>query len=70
MAHTFTALLVHAIFSTKDRKPLLTPIIRERLFPYMGGIVRDLKGVALIINGTDDHAHALFHFPQPSLFPI
>ena len=51
MAHTCSNLLVHAVFSTKDRKPLITPDLRQDLFPYMGGIVRELKGKALLING-------------------
>ncbi len=63
MAHTFTALLVHAIFSTKDRAPMLTHDLRHRLFPYMGGIVRNLNGAALIINGVEDHVHVLASMP-------
>jgi REP element-mobilizing transposase RayT len=59
MAHTFTNLLTHVIFSTKDRKPFLTDDIRPRVFAYMGGIVRDLNSKALIINGPADHAHLL-----------
>jgi REP element-mobilizing transposase RayT len=56
MAHTHSALLYHLIFSTKRRAPALTPDIRTRLFPYMGGIIRDLRGTALLINGPADHA--------------
>jgi hypothetical protein len=37
MPHTFTSLLVHIIFSTKDRAPDLPPELAARLFPYMGG---------------------------------
>ena len=59
MAHTFTHLLAHIVFSTKDRMPLLNPALQVRLFPYMGGIVRELRSKALIINGTADHIHAL-----------
>jgi hypothetical protein len=40
MAHTFTNLLTHVIFSTKDRLPLLTPDLREDMLAYLGGIVR------------------------------
>jgi putative transposase len=57
MPHTFTSLLVHVIFSTKDRAPDLSPELAARLFPYMGGIVRECKGTALIINGPADHVH-------------
>src|ERR1700749_402593 len=57
MAHTFTCTLMHIIFSTKERRPLLTLELRQRLFPYMGGMVREMKGTALLINGVEDHVH-------------
>jgi REP element-mobilizing transposase RayT len=58
MAHTFTV-LVHVIFSTKDRVPAITPDIAPRLYPYMGGIVRSLDCIAISINGVADHVHLL-----------
>ena len=63
MGRTYTQLLNHIVFSTKDRAPLLTPDLRTRLFPYMGGIVRNLDGVALSINGVADHVHVLASLP-------
>jgi len=59
MAHTASNLLIHLIFSTKARQPLIRPEIRDDLFAYMGGIVAEIKGVALIVNGTADHVHLL-----------
>jgi len=35
MSHTYTNLLIHVIFSTKDRLPHLTPDLKPQLFPYM-----------------------------------
>jgi len=63
MAHTYTDLLVHVIFSTKERVPSLDEKLRSRLFPYMGGIVRELGGAALLINGPTDHVHILELLP-------
>lgn len=63
MSHTYAHLLVHVVFSTKDRAPRLTPELQPRLFPYMGGIVRELTGTALLINGTTDHVHLLLRLP-------
>ncbi len=63
MAQTFTHLLTHVIFSTKERRPLLKVEIRPRLLSYMGGIIRDLGGKALVINGTSDHVHLLVSMP-------
>jgi putative transposase len=63
MAHTYTDLLVHVIFSTKDRAPLLDRELKPRLFSYMGGIVRELGAMALLINGPTDHVHILLLCP-------
>jgi hypothetical protein len=66
MAHTYTHLLTHIIFSTKDRAPLLDAGLKERLFPYLGGIIRAHDGKALIINGPA----TTFTFWLPSLLNI
>lgn len=63
MGHTYTSLLHHVIFSTKDRAPSLEAELKTRLFPYLGGIVRELGGVALSINGPTDHVHILASLP-------
>ena len=63
MPHSFVSLLLHAVFSTKDRLPDLSPDLASRLFRYMGGIVRERKGVPLRINGPADHVHLLLSIP-------
>jgi len=63
MAHTFTSLLYHVIWSTKDRRPQIDPELRPRLFPYLGGIVGELGGKALQIGGMPDHVHLLLSLP-------
>jgi putative transposase len=63
MAHTYTNLLTHALFSTKDRQPLLRPEIKSDLYAYLGGIIANLKGKPLLINGPQDHVHLLFVLP-------
>src|SRR5579864_9108232 len=57
--HAFSSLLVHIIFSTKRRAPDLSPDLSGRLFPYMGGIIRERNSVLLAINGAPDHVHLL-----------
>lgn len=52
----------HAVFSTKQRAPLITPEIEQRLYPYLGGIVRDLRCTLLAVNGTPDHVHLLARY--------
>ncbi len=63
MAHTFTNLQTHVIFSTKDRVPSIKTGLKTRLLAYMGGIVRELNGKAVTINGTADHIHLLLWMP-------
>jgi putative transposase len=71
VAQTCGNLVVHLIFSTKLRQPLIAPDIRSDLFAYLGGIVRELRGTALIINGTSDHVHMLLRIhPADSIAEI
>jgi len=59
MGNTYSSLLVHLVFSTKDRAPLVTADNRERLYEYMGGIIRHERGSLLEIGGMPDHVHLL-----------
>lgn len=59
MSRTFTNLLTHVIFSTKDRAPMIRSDSRSELFAYLGGLTRELRGKAYGINGTADHVHML-----------
>ena len=59
MPRSYTNLIYHIVFSTKDRKPLITNETEERLYEYIGGIIRGLGGILLKINGAPDHVHIL-----------
>ncbi|MBN1514960.1 IS200/IS605 family transposase [Candidatus Sumerlaeota bacterium] len=59
MAHTYTVLLYHIVFSTKHRQPLIDAETQKLLYPYMAGIIANHGGKAMIINGTADHVHIL-----------
>jgi putative transposase len=63
MSRTFTNLLAHLAFSTKEREPLIIPEIKPELYSYLGGLTRELKGKAYGINGTADHVHMLVNLP-------
>ncbi len=63
MANSYTSLFVHIIFSTNSRERVLTSAVRDRLWPYMGGIARENRMKALSIGGTLDHAHLLMLMP-------
>ena len=64
MAHSYISSLYHCVFSTKERAPLITPELQERLWPYMGGIARDNGMKALAIGGIEDHVHILVSLPS------
>lgn len=57
MGHTYSSLLVHLIFSTKERLPTIRESFRPRLYEYMSGIARSEWGRALSIGGTPNHIH-------------
>ncbi|MGH7131475.1 MAG: IS200/IS605 family transposase [Phycisphaerales bacterium] len=62
MPGTFSQLLYHIVFSTKHREPLITTDLRPRLYPFIGGIVRDEGGSLLTIGGIEDHVHLLVRY--------
>ncbi len=63
MSHAFARLHYHLIFSTKQRKGMITPDLQPRLHAYLAGIIRNLEGVAHEIGGIEDHVHLLFFTP-------
>ena len=63
MSHTHTNLLCHIVFSTHGRLPLITSEVAAELFAYLGGLVKELKGKPIIINGMSDHVHMLILLP-------
>src|SRR5436309_8368184 len=54
----------HCVFSTKERRPFITPALRERLWPFLGGIARQNKMTAIEIGGVADHVHILLSLPS------
>jgi putative transposase len=54
---TYSQLLLHIVTSTKGRKPWISAAVAERLYPYIGGIVRAEMGVLYEIGGVEDHVH-------------
>ena len=61
MGNTFSCLNVHGVFSTKERVP--TPEVRERLWPYLGGIAKQNGVHPKCIGGVADHVHLLLSMP-------
>lgn len=63
MSHTFTRLLYHIVYSTKDRVPSLTGDWLARMHGFLGGIVRNLNGLPIEIGGIADHVHLFIQMP-------
>ena len=63
MPSTWTQNFYHAVFSTKHRVALITLQIEARLFPFIGGVVRDKGGSLLAIGEMPDHMHLLMRYP-------
>ena len=59
MPKSYTNLIYHIVFSTRERLPLITAERQLRLYEYIGGVVRGLGGICLCINGVADHVHLL-----------
>jgi putative transposase len=57
-------ILVHLVFSTKNREPLLRESDREELHAYFGGIVANHDGALLKAGSVADHIHLLLAHPR------
>lgn len=59
MPQSLVKILVHTVFSTKNRTDLIVPEIEEGLFGYIHGIVEHNKSKVILANGTTNHIHLL-----------
>ena len=59
MPQSFTNLIYHIVFSTKNRQPLIIDDVKSRLYEYIGGTIRKQGGISLAVNGMNDHVHVL-----------
>jgi putative transposase len=63
MPSSYLSLHYHFIFSTKGRSPTIHPSMAQRLYDYIGGIVREIGGTLLAAGGMPDHVHLLCRLP-------
>jgi REP element-mobilizing transposase RayT len=64
---SLSSLLIHLVFSTKDRYPFLAQNdLLLRTHAYLGGILRESDCPSLTIGGTADHVHAFFRHRVPN----
>ena len=60
----YTQILLHIVFSVKNREPMINKDWRDRLYKYMIAIIQKNKHKVLAFGGTDDHVHILIGFHQ------
>jgi putative transposase len=63
MPSSWTQNYYHIVFSTKNREPWITHDLEQRLYPFLGGVSKDLACTPLAINGWYDHVHLLLRYP-------
>lgn len=64
MPQSLSQILVHLVFSTKNREPILEDSIHIELHAYMGGIIKNLDGALLKAGSVADHVHLLIAHPR------
>lgn len=69
MTHTFSNLLFHLVWSTKDRRPLIKREYKPRFYSYIRTVIASEGGNLLYINGVEDHVHLLVALPLTILIP-
>jgi putative transposase len=60
MPQSLARILVHLIFSTKNRQPVLRDDVRSQLHKYIAAILKALDSPPISIASTSDHVHILF----------
>src|SRR6266496_5889164 len=61
---SYVSAYFHCVFSTKERQPTISPQLRDRLWPFLGGIARQNQMTAIEIGGMPDHVHILLSLPS------
>jgi putative transposase len=64
MPQSLSTVIIHIIFSTKNREPWLDSDIRPRMNAYLATVCRDLGGDAVRVGGVNDHVHILTTLPR------
>lgn len=60
MPQSLSRVLVHLVFSTKDREPFIRSEIQGQLHGYVVGVLKNMKSPSVQIGGVEDHVHVLF----------
>ena len=61
---SLSRVIVHIVFSTKDRKFFMDSSISSRLHAYLATVIRDMDAQAYRVGGTDNHVHIACSLPR------
>jgi len=64
MAQSLSKIILHLVFSTKNRAKLILPEYSSELYAYMAGICTSLNSHAYKIGGTENHVHIACSLPR------
>ena len=59
MPQSLVKILIHVVFSTKNRIDLITPALETGLYSYIHGIIENNNSKLILANGTANHIHLL-----------
>lgn len=63
MAHTYTSIFLHVVFSTRERRAVIPKDRAAKLYAYLNGIARNLHFELIRAGGTSNHVHLLLSIP-------
>ena len=64
MAQSLSKVVLHIIFSTKDRESWLDSDVRPRMHAYLATVCRDLGAELMRVGGVADHVHIVTTLPR------
>lgn len=62
MPGTYSQIYLQFVFAVRFRESLITPNLKNRLYPYMAAIIKEIGCKPIIINGMPDHVHVFVGF--------
>jgi len=64
MSQSLSNILLHLVFSTKDREPIIPESVQPKLYAYLAGACRAQGSEAFRIGGTENHVHVACSLPR------
>jgi len=68
MPQSLTKIIIHIVFSTKNREKYLSPDVNSKLYAFMAKSLQNRDCVVIKIGGTSDHVHILYTMSKKQVF--